>query len=227
MDFKIQSVEQRKFLDEATKRYHLSLSGSPAEEYLASRGLLTPALADDLSLFRIGFVEDPLPGHEWYRNWLAIPYIRLGPETGWSIITMKFRCLELHGGSCADAGHEKYIAHTGGGTHLFNTRAVQTTDHEIAICEGEIDAMTASLNGVPAVGVPGIKNWKEEYYRFFVGYKIVWMFSDGDEYGSALANKLSSRMNNIRVIKMPPKEDVNSMVLKHGKHVLLKGMGRE
>lgn len=234
MDFTIQSEEQKKFLAEATTRYKKSLSGSPGELYLEKRGLLTPENRVALSRFQIGYVEDPLPGHEWYRGWLSIPYLRKGPSEdgpfkGWSVAAMKFRCLELHQGACDDAHPKlgKYMAHPGD-TKLFNTVDLQASDDEIAICEGELDAITAHLCGIPAVAVAGVKNWKSKYYRLFRGYKTVWIFADGDSYGEGLAKELANKMGDkLTVIKMPDGEDVNSVVQKHGRQALLKGIGRE
>lgn len=230
MDFKLQSVEQKKFLEKATREYHGSLKESPlALEYLEERGLLTPETEAKLSRFRIGFVEDPLPGHEWYKGWLAIPYIRKGPSNGWSVATMKFRCLESHAGSCDEVHPRmgKYMAHGGASAHLFNTLDIQSSDDELAICEGEIDAITAHLCGIPSIGVPGVQNWKNQYFRLLMGFKRLWMFVDGDTYGDGLAKKISERMGDKLVeIKMPDGEDVNSMVVKYGKQALLKGMGR-
>lgn len=228
MDFKMQSPEQREFLIEATKRYRLSLSGSPGQEYLERRNLLTPESQEALSAFRIGFVDDPLPGHEWYKGWLAIPYIRKGPSTGWSVATIKFRCIEDHVCEQVHPKVGKYMAHGGASTHIFNTLDLQSTDDEIAICEGELDAITAHLCGVPAIGVPGVQNWKDHYFRLLKGRKRIWMFADGDSYGEGLAKKISDKMGDrVKIIQMPDGEDVNSMVGKYGKYVLLKGMGRE
>lgn len=226
----MQSAEQRLFLMEATKRYKTSLEGSLGQEYLARRKLLTPESQEALSLFRIGFVDDPLPGHEWYKGWLAIPYIRKGPEKGWSVATIKFRCLEDHEGTCEQAHPRfgKYMAHGGAATHLYNTLDLQNSDDEIAICEGELDAVTTHLCGIPAIGVPGVQNWKDQYFRLLKGRKRIWMFADGDSYGEGLAKKISDRMGDkVKVIQMPDGEDVNSMVGKYGKSALLKGMGRE
>lgn len=233
MDFKIQSEELKSFLAKATTEYHKSLDGSPAEEYLARRGLLSPESQAGLSHFRIGFVDNPLPGHEMYRGWMAIPYLRLGPSgdgpmKGWSIATMKFRCIQDHDCGVAHPNIGKYMGHPGANTHLYNTLDIQNSSDEIAICEGEIDAITAHLAGIPAVAVPGVKNWKDHYYRLFKGFKTVWIFADGDTWGEGLAKKLSDGMGDkLRIIKMPDGEDVNSMVLKHGKQALLKGIGRE
>jgi DNA primase len=150
------------------------------------------------------------------------------PLKGWSVAGMKFRCLEQHEGTCSENNHEKYIAHAGVGTHIFNTLDLQNTDDEIAICEGEIDAITAHLCGIPAIGIPGVQNWKPHYFRLLKGYKKLWMFADGDSYGEGLAKKIADKLGDrLSVIKMPDGEDVNSMVRKHGKAALLKGMGRE
>lgn len=232
MDFKIQSEELKKFLAEATRRYAGSLEYSPAEEYLVRRGLLNPETEEELSRFRIGFVDDPLPGHEMYKGWMAIPYIRRAPgkdgKSNWSVATMKFRCIQNHNCEEVHPRLGKYMSHPGADTRLFNTLDIQSSDNEIAICEGEIDAITAHLCGIPAVAVPGVKNWKDHYYRLFKGYKVVWIFADGDTWGEGLSKKLSEGMGDkVRIIKMPDGEDVNSMVLKHGKKALLKGIGRE
>lgn len=228
MDFKIQSEELKKFLAKATSEYHRSLEFSPAEEYLARRGLLSPENEVALSRFRIGYVDNPLPGHEMYRGWLAIPYLRWGPSGTWSVATMKFRCIENHDCEEVHPRMGKYMSQPGADTHLFNTRDIQKSDREIAICEGELDAITAHLAGIPAVAVPGVKNWKDQYYRLFKGFEVVWIFADGDSWGEGLAKKLSDGMGGkLRTISMPPGEDVNSMVLKYGKKALLKGIGRE
>lgn len=228
MDFKMQSPEQRAFLIEATQRYRLSLPGSLGQEYLVKRKLQTPESQEALSLFRIGYVEDPLPGHEWYKDWLAIPYIRKGPATGWSVATIKFRCIQDHICEQAHPKLGKYMAHGGAATHIFNTLDLQNSDDEIAICEGELDAITAHLCGIPSIGVPGVQNWKDQYFRLLKGRKKIWMFADGDSYGEGLAKKISDKMGDkVKVIQMPDGEDVNSMVGKYGKAALLKGMGRE
>ena len=89
------SESQRKYLWEATSRYRESLAGSPAEEYLASRGIPLE------TKFGLGYVAEPPPGHEMYRGCLAIPYMRWSQWRGWSVATIRFRRL--------DDGHPKYM----------------------------------------------------------------------------------------------------------------------
>lgn len=212
------SSTQLAFLMEATSRYHHSLSGSRAEEYLESRGLK----GEDLRKFRLGVVDDPMPGHDMYKGWLAIPYMRWSPGQGWTVITMRFRCLEDH-----DHGrHGKYMAHPGSQIHIYNTLAVLGSNDEICICEGEIDAITASIHGLPSVGIPGRENWKSHFYRMFVGYEKIYILADGDQAGKDFAYDVVKTLPKARIINMPEGEDVNSTAKKFGVNAILKRMGK-
>lgn len=158
-----------------------------------------------------------------YRGWLAIPYLRWSPGQGWSVITMRFRCLEDH-----DHGrHGKYMAHPGSSIHIYNTLAVMGSNDEIAVCEGELDTITAELHGVPAVGIPGRENWKPHFHRMFKGYEKVFILADGDQPGKDFAFDVMKTLPNGRVINMPEGEDVNSTVKKFGQKALLTRMGKK
>lgn len=200
------SESQRAFLWEATSKYRESLPGSPAEEYLASRGI--PATTP----FGLGYVADPLPGHEIYRGCLAIPYLRWSPWRKWTAASIRFRRLEGDG--------PKYLTIPGDKARLFNTHALTRYSKDIAITEGEIDAITAELAGVPAVGVPGASLWKPFYRELFLGYRHVNILADGDEPGLDFARKVARTLPNARIIPMPDGEDVNSLVLKKGSEAL-------
>jgi len=200
------SESQRAFLWEATSKYRESLPGSPAEEYLASRGI--PATTP----FGLGYVADPLPGHEIYRGCLAIPYLRWSPWRKWTAASIRFRRLEGDG--------PKYLTIPGDKARLFNTHALTRYSKDIAITEGEIDAITAELAGVPAVGVPGASLWKPFYRELFLGYRHVNILADGDEPGLDFARKVARTLPNARIIPMPDWEDVNSLVLKKGSEAL-------
>ncbi|AVP41903.1 DNA primase [Mycobacterium phage Jsquared] len=203
------SESQRTYLWEATSRYRESLPGSPAAEYLESRGLL-----DRLVLpFGLGFVDDPLPGHEMYRGCLAIPYMRWSPWRGWSVSSIRFRRL--------DDGKPKYMTIAGDKPRLFNTVALTRYSRDMAITEGEIDAITAELAGLPTVGVPGAQMWKPHFRELFLGYRNVNILADGDEPGMEFARSVAKTLPNARIIPMPDGEDVNSLVTSQGKSALL------
>lgn len=201
------SESQRAYLWEATSRYRLSLPGSPALEYLASRGLTQP------TRFGLGYVADPLPGHEMYRGCLAIPYLRWSQWRNWSVATIRFRRL--------DDGKPKYMTMPGDKPRLYNTHALTRYSRDMAITEGEIDAITAELAGIPTVGVPGAQMWKPYFRELFMGYRNVNILADGDEPGMEFARSVAKTLPNARIIPMPPDSDVNDLVNREGKDALL------
>lgn len=201
------SESQRAYLWEATSRYRESLPGSPAAEYLASRGI------PPVTTFGLGFVAEPLPGHELYRGCLAIPYLRWSQWRNWSVAAIRFRRL--------DGGTPKYMTMPGDKARLYNTHALTRYSKDVSITEGELDAVTAELAGVPAVGVPGAQMWKPYFRELFLGYRNVNILADGDEAGLDFAKQVAKTLPNARIIPMPDGEDVNSTVLKFGKDSLL------
>ena len=63
----------------------------------------------------------------------------------------------------------KYMGLPGTHTRLYNVLALQQAGDFIAVCEGEIDAITLHYKcGVPAVGVPGANSWKPHYTRLLL-----------------------------------------------------------
>ena len=208
------SESQRRFLREATERYHISLPGSPAEEYLATRNLAFPSLIrEPIARFRLGYVDDPPPGHEMYRGCLSIPYLRWSQEFGWAVVSIRFRRL--------DDGKPKYMTVAGDKPRLYNTNALLRQSSKIAITEGEIDAITAEACGIPCVGVPGATSWQKYFSEPFLGYRDVFILADGDEPGMQFANKVAGTMPNAKVIPSPPGEDVNSLYVSGGESALL------
>jgi hypothetical protein len=235
------SAEQKKFLVEATSHYHKSLPGSPAAEYLETRGLAGPDVADKVRSFRLGYVDDPLPGHEHLQGMLAIPYLRYSPHSGWSVAAVRFRCIEE---GCEHAGRHmggKYVSMPGieGKPHLFNTRALQLDTPTIAISEGEIDAITAEICGIPTVGVAGVHSWLPHFVDAFLGYETVFILADNDETkynencpkckkkcrghnpGLEFAYRLKEDLPNSTIIPSAKGHDVNSMYLEMGKKAIL------
>lgn len=206
---------QRHFLKEATSRYHQSLPGSPGEEYLGTRGLTAPSIREQVDKFRLGFVADPLPGHEIYKGMLAIPYLRWSQEHGWAVVSIRYRRI-------ADSeGGGKYLTQAGDRPRLYNTLALLANSSKIAITEGEIDAITAQVCGIPTVGVPGSQAWRDHFREPFLGYRDVFILADGDEAGLQFAHNVAKTLFNAKVIPMPSGHDVNSLVIEQGKQALL------
>jgi DNA primase len=193
-----QSSSRRESLEKAAKYYAGAIH--EAEDYLAERGI-------SLEVARrvgLGVVLDPATGHEQYENRLSIPYIT---RTG--VVDLRFRSM--------DSTEPKYLGLQGAETHLYNVRAVGRASNQMFVCEGEIDTITLDyVVGLPAVGVPGVNNWKKHYTKILADFERIFLFADGDQAGSEFSKFLTKELGNVVSIQMPDAEDVNSMYVKHG-----------
>lgn len=205
------SNSAKEFLEEATARYHRAVKGNGAvEAFLTKR--FGHRWQDSARFFRLGVVDDPLPGHEQYRGMLAIPY-----EAPYGVVAIKFRCLQDH--DCKTVHKTRYLIPQGQGQRLYHTADLFRNEHYLAIAEGEIDTMTSHLAGIPTVGAPGATSWKPEFTRMIRGYKAVYVYADNDDDGTGLekfAEPLAGMIENARIILMPKGHDVNSFVQEHG-----------
>lgn len=120
-----------------------------------------------------------------------------------------------------DGGDPKYMTMPGDKPRLYNTYALAKYSKDIAITEGEIDAVTAELAGVPTVGVPGANSWKPFFRELFLGHRCVNILADGDSAGMTFARSVAKTLPNARIIPMPDGEDVNSLVMSQGRQALL------
>lgn len=192
------SNSQRQFLLQATQRYAAKIN--LAEEYLASRQLSV----DEASIFHLGVVDEPLPGHEPYKGRLAIPYI-----TPSGVVDIRFR--SMHGED------PKYMGLVGAKTTMFNTQACFVADKYICVTEGEFDCIMMSVKTQhPTIGIPGANNWKPHYAKILDDFDVVIVLADGDSAGLEFGKKISRELGNVNIISMPDGEDVNSMMIKQG-----------
>lgn len=202
------SESQRESLTEAVTAFASQLPGSLAEEHLEERGLLDEALAEATARFRLGYVGDPLQGFEKYQGMLSIPYLRWHPRHGWGCVSIRFRRL-------GDSG-PKYRTMPGDRPRLYNTPALNKPVREVGITEGEMDAITATVCGLPTVGVPGAQAWRPHFAELFRGYRTVYVFTDGDGPGEQFGEAVASSLPNAKVIPAPAGEDLNSILVSGG-----------
>lgn len=210
-------------MDTASQTYHAELrTAGPAVDYLKARGVSGASA----QFFRLGVVaQDPLPGHEPYVGRLVIPYLTpAGP------VTLRFRCIEHD--DCKPIHNDKYRSLPGDGTpRLYNTLDLTRHEPYVAICEGELDAVTAHQAGIPAVGLPGTSAWRTDRQhpmnRAFRGYDSVFILADADDKGQGrqFAEDIAESISNARVILMPEGHDVNSFVLAFGEDALRAKLG--
>lgn len=208
------SDSQKSWLEKHARRYHEQTTPAVAS-YLADRGIDQDAAASYL----LGLVVDPDPMHEPFRGRLSIPFL-----TPTGVVYMRFRCLEeltdpSH--SCKEAGHGKYEGQKGLETHLYNVQALHDADTEVGISEGEVDALVATINGLPTVGVPGANNWKHFYARLFDDFARVPILGDGDKAGREFTGKLAQVIDGGEAKLMPEGYDINSFILENGSEKFL------
>jgi len=203
------SNEQRKFLERATLQYSDHLG--EAAGVLEARGI-------DLEHARsnaLGVVRNALPGHEHLEGRLAIPYLTdSGP------VNMNFRCLRDHDCKMIE-GHQKYMMQKGLKSNLYNVQSLAHADEWIGLTEGEIDCLTLTQIGVPAVAIGGAKKWVPYWTNVFEDFSRIYLFSDGDKAGQEFYDRVSDHVPNVIRVKMDPGEDVNSMYLSRGEDYLL------
>ena len=125
----------------------------------------------------------------------------------------------------SDSDEPKYLGLPGATTHLYNVTSTFSHTDKIAVCEGEIDAMTLSQINIPAVGVPGVNNWKKHYNRVLADFENVYVLADGDQPGTDFARRLAKELSSVTIIQMPEGEDVNSCYCKYGEQYLLNKLG--
>jgi DNA primase len=193
----------------ASHQYHESLAGSPAEEYLAQRGIL-----DGAERFRLGYVAEVAAGHEdRIKHHLSIPYL-----TQSGVVGFKFRRI--------DNGDPKYMIPTGQKHHLYNVDAIIHAVNQLLIVEGEIDAISATLAGHPAVAVAGVNAWKPYFSRCFDGIGRVVIATDNDAKedgsnpGQELARRLQDAIPQAVRVSLPPNSDINSIICTTGAQAL-------
>ena len=191
---------QRDALKHATAVFEASLD--KAAPYLEGRGITT----DLARLYQLGFVdaETAPPGYKQFAGRLAIPYV-----TPAGVVDIRFRTL---GSSSA-----KYLSRAGATPTLYNVGALHRPFDSIAICEGELDAITLDgLCKLPAVGCPGAQAWAHYWQRLFADYSRVFVLCDGDEAGKTFGAALAKDIDSAVVIHLPDGHDVNSLYLERG-----------
>jgi len=193
------SNSHRQFLLRATQQYASQIE--VAKDYLLTRHLSV----EEAQTFHLGVVVDPMPGHEGFKNRLAIPYV-----TPSGVVDIRFRAM-------GDVD-PKYMGMVGAKTTMFNTPACFVQSKYICVTEGEFDCIMMSVKtNHPTVGIPGANNWKPHYSRILDDFDMVIILTDGDTAGAEFGKKITRELPNANVIAMPEGEDVNSVFIKLGK----------
>lgn len=208
------SESQREALEEAATSYQAALTRAAAK-YLRARGITEEAART----FRLGVVRTPHPGHGRFVGFLAIPY--LGHDG--RVLTIRFRCLEEH--DHRQFGHGKYMSIPDDRPRVFNVRAIPQAKHEIHVTEGEIDAITLNMIGLPAVAIPGAQGWRPHHREALAGFNRVWVWGDPDDAGAQFTQKVTRSLNQAKGVRLS--DDVNATFMAGGAEALLSLIGKE
>lgn len=194
----VPSASMRQSLEEATAAYEQQLEGLGIE-YLLKRGITREVAAS----FRLGYVAEPLPGDDHLRGRVSIPYL-----TPSGVVGLQLRAATIEAES-------KYLPYRAGlPGRPFNV-SVLLQRGVVYLTEGEIDAISATLAGLPALGISGSKKWKPAYARM-LRYRQVVVLADGDAAGLEFAETCLRDLENSKMILMPPGMDVNSILVERG-----------
>lgn len=194
------SPSLRRQLESAVATFESALPSSPAAAYLKGRGF------DRVSAekARLGYVAEPTNGFERFQGMLCIPNIC---ATG-HVVGVKFR-------SVREDATQKYDKPAGMPNRLFNLAALNDARSGlIVLTEGELDALSMVVLGLPAVGVQGVKSWKSHHERVFEDFERVVFVRDADEAGGELAARLLRCDLPVSVVSPPAGcKDVNDALV--------------
>lgn len=153
---------------------------------------------DTIEKFHLGAVLDPDPVDRPAVGRISIPITNLrGP------VSIRFR-------ACG-AGDPKYWSPAGTKTALFNVAELATALDYVVITEGEIDCMTLSQCGIPAIGVSGAQAWKSHHRFLLEGLRRVYVAGDGDEAGRSFTEKVADQVPGPHPIALPQGADINDI----------------
>ncbi len=204
------SPAQMEALEEATARYEAAVTPDVVD-YLEGRGIDYWHTA---VTSRLGVVNDPLPGHERFRGFLAIPYLdRYG-----SPLTIRFRCLQKH--DHREFGHGKYMSLPGDQPRMYGIDAIFWAEDEIHVTEGELDRLILTKIGLPAVAIPGAQIWQPRHRIMLSGFNRIWVWGDPDDAGADLVNKITRSLPRARGVRLTV-GDVSDTYLANGAEHLL------
>lgn len=91
-------------------------------------------------------------------------------------------------------------------------------EETVLLAEGEADTLTLHQLGYPAIGVPGVQTFKEDWLDLLEDAKRIYIMYDNDKAGKAGSEKVAGKIGSrARVVEIPYKNlDVNDLLVKKG-----------
>lgn len=218
LDSLMLSPGQRESLDRAAGQYAASVD--LAASYLAARGVSETEAHSAL----LGYVAEPVPGHERFVGWVSIPYV-----TRAGVVAIKFRCARDH--DCHASDCQRYDAPAGQKTRLYNARVCDEGGAVGAIVEGEFKAIACTYKlGIPAVGT-NAGTWLDHWTRTMANFDRVLVIADNDHRedganpGRKHAEKVVKAVPGAELVLPPLGVQLDEWIAQEGVDVVLKAVG--
>ena len=167
------------------------------ETYAAAKALPVEFLG------RLGLRTQPYLGGTAVR----IPYLDEGGEE----VAIRYR-LRLE-------GDERFRWRTGSKPTLYGLQRLPNAQalESVVLVEGESDAQTLWLHGIPALGIPGATNWRREWAGALGGLGTVFVVREPDNGGASLLRSLLATpdlRDRLRIVDLaPPHKDASALHL--------------
>jgi hypothetical protein len=129
---------------------------------------------------------------------VRIPYFGIGGEE----VAVRFRI-------ALDGDRFRWKSGTKPCLYGLNRLAEVRQQGQVALVEGESDCQTLWLHGIPALGIPGAANWREERdARYFDGIDTIYVVVEPDRGGQAVKQWLSRSTirHRAKLISLPSKD---------------------
>jgi putative DNA primase/helicase len=148
--------------------------GCTLEAYSASKNLPLEFLTSDDVALEDGTYHVKALGREVPA--VEIPYADRDGE----LLTNRYRI--------AVGGDDKFRWQKGSTTTLYGLHKLEEAEKAgyVLLVEGESDCHTAWYRGLPAVGVPGVDNWKDDWAEHLTGISKIFVVVEPDEAGKKL-----------------------------------------
>lgn len=205
------TADELRKIEDQVQACSSALAGSDVEEWLLEERSLEAA---SIASARLGLVTDKVardyPDLRYRVGMLTIPY--LSPSG--KVLDFRFRNMTPG----ADA---KYLGRTGSSVRLYNYPDLNRAVDTLHLTEGELDALTLSQAGFPALGIPGAQSVSELLLEPVMEFYRVILWADTDEAGEALADTLKLAMRQCLVARLPEAyKDVSEMYALEGQEGL-------
>jgi hypothetical protein len=132
-------------------------------------------------------------GREFFIGYITIPYF-----TGGHVSLIRGRAFDNDGAA-------KYKTPLGQSPLLYNSDITFTTEGEITIVEGELDALTMNQLGIATVACPGVTAWEPKWADYFKEFRRIYVMFDPDTPGKTGAEKVADSLSpRARIVELPP-----------------------